>query len=320
LRERYDQVADFLRFFRDHWKRILFRAHKDRRSLGALLLLLGMIGYCLYDGLLLITHPFSLVMLGLGLFVAWRIRKSHEKDNDTLIRLSNYAPVSAAPAESAIRTLRLETMRLWLLVWRAFSESFLGRQTIPEGKEVRTRRVILDKLEALDLRGELTEGERDLHLLPDGGWSTESITENILRVAELEALQYACGAVRTLSPIEDFDRIQRIETESIRNADSDIAWRPRETFDIRRERDMAATFYLRCFGEQVQRGIVQKDLDEEESKILHEATTNAGNHHTDLLIGTKLISEIENDKLNLAAGQSYLRFKTLQHALSVLEA
>jgi hypothetical protein len=278
-----------------------------------------MLGYCLYYGFLLFKNPLSFVMLGLGIFVAWRIRKSHEKDDDTLIRLSNYEPVSAAPAESAILTLRLETMRLWLLVWRASSESFLGRQTIPEGKEILTRRVILDKLEALDLRGELTDKERDLHLLPDGGWSMESIIENIFRVAELEALQYASGAINMLSPIEDFDRIQRIEIESIRSAAKDISWQPRETFDIRCERDMAAIFYLRCLGEQVQRGIVQKNLEEEESKILSEATTNAGNHNTDLLIGTKIISEIENDKLNLATGQSYLRFKTLQHALSILE-
>jgi hypothetical protein len=258
-------------------------------------------------------------MLGLGLFVAWRIRKSHERDDDTLIRLSNYESVSTAPDESDVLTLRLETMRLWLLVWRAFSESFLGRQAIPEGKEILTRRVILDRLEMLGLRGELTDKERDLHFLPDGGWSAESITENIFRVAELEALQYACGAINTLSPIEDFDRIRQIKIESIQSA-TDISWQPRDTFDIRRERGMAAIFYLRCLGEQVQRGIVQKNLDEEESKILSEATINAGNHNTDLLIGTKIISEIENDKLNLAAGQSYLRFKTLQHALSILEA
>ncbi|HEX4578193.1 MAG TPA: hypothetical protein VH117_12630 [Edaphobacter sp.] len=179
--------------------------------------------------------------------------------------------------------------------------------------------MILDKLEALGLRGELTDKERDLHLLPDGGWSMESVLENIFRAAELEALQYACGAINMLSPIEDFDRIQRVEIERIRNVTKDIAWYPRESFDIRRERDMAAVFYLRCLGEQVQRGIVQKNLDEEESKILSEATTNAGDHNTDLLIGTKIISEVENDKLNLAAGQSYLRFKTLQYALSALE-
>ncbi len=258
-----------------------------------------MIGYCLYYGFLLFKSPLSIVMLGLGLLVTWRIRKSHAKDDETLIRLSNYEPVNAAPAESATLTLRLETMRLWLLVWRASSENLLGRQTVPNGKEILTRRVVLDKLEALDLRDELTEKERDLHLLPDGGWSTESIAENLFRVAELEALQYASGAIRMLSPIEDFDRIQRIEIESIRNATKDISWQPRETFDIRRERDMAAIFYLRCLGEQVQRGIVQKNLDEEQNRILNEATTNAGNHNKDFLIGTKIVSEVESDKFKL---------------------
>lgn len=277
-----------------------------------------MVGYCFYYGFLLFKSPLSLVMLGLGLFVAWRIRKSHEKDDDSLIRLTDYKTVSAS-SESAIRTLRSEMIRLWLLVWRASSESFLEKQSVPEGKEIVTRRVILDKLEMLDLKVDLTDRERDLHLLPDGGWSTEFIIENIFKVAELEALQYACGAIKMLSPIEDFDRLQRIEIDSIRNVVKDISWQPRETFDIRRERDMAAVFYLRCFAEQMRRGIVQKSLDEEESEILREAAINAGNHNTDMLIGTKIVSEVENDKLNIAAGQAYLRFKTLQHALSVLE-
>jgi hypothetical protein len=278
-----------------------------------------MIGYFLYYGFLLFKSPLSLVMLGLGLFVAWRIQKSHEKDDDTVIRLSNYGPVNIAPNESAVQILRSETIRLWLLIWRASSEQFLGGNALPEGKEVLTRRVILDKLEMFDLRVDLTDKERDLHLLPDGAWMPESIIESLFRVAELEALQYACGAIRMLSPIEDFDRIQRIEIESIRSAAKDIAWQPHDTFDIRRERDMAAVFYLRCLGEQVQRGVVNNNLDEADSKILDEATIGAGNHNTDLLIGTKIVREIETDKLNLAAGQSYLRFKALQHALSTLE-
>ena len=258
-------------------------------------------------------------MLALGFFVAWRIRKSHARDDETLISLSNYEPISTAPTVSAILTLRSETMRLWLLVWRASSESSLSRGTIPAGKEILTRRVVLDKLEYLDLRRELTDKERDLHLLPDGGWSPESVLENIFRAAELEALQYACGAINRLSPIEDFDRIQPADIEQIRNTDKNVEWHPRETFDIRRESEMAAAFYLRCLGEQIKRGIVQKDLEEEESKILREATAHAGDHNADLLIGTKIISEVEDHRLNLAAGQSYLRFTALQRALSIIE-
>src|ERR1700761_1898457 len=224
-----------------------------------------------------------------------------------------------APTASAVLTLRSETIRLWLLIWRTSSESFLSRRTIPAGKEILTRRVILDKLQDLDLWRELTDKERDLHLLPDGGWSPESVPENVFRAAELEALQYACGAINRLSPIDDFDRSHPTEIEQIRNADKNVEWHPRETFDIRRESEMAAAFYLRCFGEQVKRGIVQKDLEEEESKILREATAHAGDHNADLLIGTKIISEVEDHRLNLAAGQSYLRFTALQRALSIIE-
>lgn len=320
MNELYGQWSGFLRFLRQHWKRILLRAHKDRRSLAALLLLLGLIGYCAYYGFLLFKNPLSLVMLGLALFVAWRIRRSHEKEDESLIRLSDYAPVDIEPSDAAVTALRSETIRLWLLLWRASSEHFLGEKTLPEGAEVLTRRVILDKLDSLGLRRELSSKELSLHLTPDGEWSKESVLNNIFRVAELEALQYACGAINILSPIEDFDRLQQINTERIRNATTDTVWRPRETSDIRRERDMAAAFYLRCFGEQLRRGIVQQSLDEEGQKVIREATVSADDHSSDLLIGTKIVSDIENDKLNLATGQAYLRITALQHALSVLES
>lgn len=258
-------------------------------------------------------------MLGLALIVVWRIRQSHEKDNEALIRLSNYDPPRTTPTESAVHILSSETIKLWLLVWRASSESFLGRQTIPEGKEVLTRRTILEKLQTFGLRDQLTDKERDLHLLPDGEWSKEAILENIFRIAELEALQYACGAINTLSPIEDFDQIRAVETEPIRSAAKDITWQPRETIDIRQEMNMAAFFYLRCLGEQAQRGIVANEFNEEEGVIIRDATANAGDHNRDLVIGTKIITEVENDKLNLAAGQAYMRFKTLRRAIFVLE-
>jgi hypothetical protein len=313
-------MLNFLRFWRQHWKRILFRAHKDKRSLTALLFLLGFIGYCAYYGFLLFKNPLSLVMLCLGGIVAWRIRKSHEEDEKSLIRLTNYQPVQIDPSEAAIAALKTETLKLWLLLWRASSELFLSEKSLPRGLEVVTRRAVLDKLDELDLRRELSGQELHLHLLPDGEWDKETILKHIFRVSELEALQYCCGVKSALSPIENFDRIARIDGEGIRLVTKARNWQPIATFEIRHESEMTAVFYLRCIGEQVKRGIVRKPLDQEHKKILQEASAKAGDHNADLLIGTKIISEIESDKLNIAAGQSYLRFSALRHALSVLEA
>jgi hypothetical protein len=139
-------------------------------------------------------------------------------------------------------------------------------------------------------------------------------------VSELEALQYCCGVSSALSPIENFDRIARIDTEGIRLVTKATKWQPKATFEIRHESELTAIFYLRCIAEQVKRGIVGGPLDEEHQQVLQEASAKAGDHNADLLIGIKIISEIESDKLNIAAGQSYLRFSALRHALSVLEA
>jgi hypothetical protein len=256
-------MLNFLQFFRQHWKRILFRVHKDKRSLAAFLMLLGIVAYCTYYGFLLFKNPLSFVMLCLGAMAAWRLRKSHEKDDEALIRLTNYAPITIKPSETALASLRVEMMKLWLLLWRASSEHFLNEKFLPDGTEVLTRRCVLDKLDELGLREELNDKELQLHLTPDGEWSKESILENRIRAAELEALQYCCGAIIALSPIEDFYRIVPIDTANISSVTKETAWRPRETFDIRQEREMAAVFYLRCFGEQVNRGLVEKPVSEE---------------------------------------------------------
>jgi hypothetical protein len=312
-------MLSFLRFLQQHWKRILFRAHKDKRALAASLALLGMGLYFSYSGFLFFKNPLSFVMLGLGAVLAWRMRKSHEKEDESLIRLSQYSPAAVEPRESAIGSLRSEMLRLWLLLWRASSEQFLNEKSLPEGARVLTRRAVLDKLDGLGLRGELTKEELSLHLSPDGEWSRESIAKNILRAAELEALQYCCGVIDALSPIEDFCRLPKLNLENLAVATKDIRSQPRETFDIRRERDIAAAYYLRCYGEQTRRGIVEKSLDPDVQNVLLVSNADAGNQNSDLLLGTQIVSEVAADRLNAATGQAHLRFAALQHALGVLD-
>jgi hypothetical protein len=312
-------MLSFLRFWRQHWKRILFRAHKDKRSLTALLFLLGFIAYCAYYGILLFRNPVSFVMLGLGGIVAWRIRQSHDNDEKSLLRLNTYEVVPVDPSEAAIAALRSETLRLWLLLWRASSELFLSEKSLPQGVEVTTRRAVLDKLAELDLRPQISGEELHLHLLPDGEWDKEAILKHVFRISELEALQYCCGVISVLSPIENFDRIARVDGDGIRLVTKATNWQPKATFEVRHESEITAVFYLRCVGEQVNRGIVQRPLDEELRHALQEASSKAGDHNADHLIGTKIISEIESDKLNIAVGQSYMRFSALRHALSTFQ-
>ena len=312
-------MLNLLRFWRQHWKRILFRAHKDKRSLTALLFLLGIIAYFAYYGFFFFKNPLAFVMLCLGSIVAWRIRKSHENDDKALFRLSDHKPIPVEPSDAAVESLTSETLRLWLLLWRASSELFLSEKVLPEGVEVTTRRAVLDKIDELNLRSKLNSEENQLHLMPDGAWSKETTLNIIFRAAELEALQYACGILTALSPIEDFDRIARIDIERIRFSRAGTEWLPKATFEIRYESEMTAAFYLRCLAEKVRRGMAERPADNEELEILQEASAKQGNQDTDMLIGTKIISEVESDKLNIAAGQSYLRFRALRHALSLLE-
>lgn len=276
MKDLYENWASFLRFFGQHWKRIVLRAHKDKRSLWALLLLLGMVSYVVFYGYYLLKNPVSLAILCLAIFVSWRIRTSYKKDDELLISFSSYVPINAKPPQSAVMTLHVRTLRLWLLIWRASSESFLHKGHVPEGKEVLTRRVILDKLNELNLLDNLTESERDLHFLPDSAWPLDDIATTLIRRSELEALQYATGAVSSLVPNEDFNRIQTLSIDQIQTVTSDTIWQTQETFDIRNERDVAAAFYLRCLGEKVRRGTFKTNLDQSERELLEGAAERAG--------------------------------------------
>jgi hypothetical protein len=198
------------------------------------------------------------------------------------------------------------------------SENFLSKNEVPEGKEVLTRRTILSKLRELNLLDDLSEQERNLHFLPDGAWSVDDISAQLFRRAELEVLQYATGIIDSLIPIEDFDKIQQLSID-IQNVTPNTNWKPRETFDIRRERDMSAAFYLRCLGEQVRRGTVEATFEQQEREAIDGANQRAGDENADFLIGTKIISDAGDVELILAISQAYLRFTALQQTLSLFE-
>jgi len=319
LNELYENYGSFFRFFRQHWKRIVLRAHKDRRSLAALLLFLGIVIYVSIYGYYFLKNPVSLVMPGLAIIVTWAIRKSHKKDDETLVSFSTYKPISTFPTQAAVLTLRRRTLGLWLLIWRAYSENFLRTNELSKGQEVLSRRIILGKLRELNLLDDLSEQERNLHFLPDGAWSDDDISPYLFRRSELEVLQYATGIVDSLTPIEDFDKIQQLSIDQIQNVTPNTNWKPREPFDIRRERDMSAAFYLRCLGEQVRRGKVEATFEQEEREAIDGANQRAGDENADFLIGTRIISDAGDVELILAISQAYLRFTALQQTLSLLE-
>ena len=313
-------MFDFFRFVQQHWKRIFFRAHKDRRSLAALLFLFGILAYVASYSVFLVKNPFAVGMLGLGSTAAWMIRRSHKKADETTFRLATYRVVDTKPADSAVDALRTETIRLWLLIWRASSEAFLKNKVLPEYTEVRTRRAILDLLHAMNLRQALPAEELTLHLTQDGGWANESVSKILFRRVELEAFQYSCGAINQLSPIEDLHRFPHMNIEPLVNCIDHSMWIARETYDIRRESEMAAMFYLRCVAEQERRNLISRNSEEQVQRILDEASAHAGSNDSDLLIGTEIVSETDDENLNLATIQSQMRFFGLRHALFLLES
>lgn len=318
MRNFYQNYSKSFRYFKQHWKRILFRAHKDRRSLSAILLAVGMIAYVCYYGFFFFTKPFSFVLLLLGSFFAWRIRSSHQKDDEAFLKLSNHEPPEIKPSVAIIKELGDKTLRLWLLLWRASSEKHLKRYEIPAGREVVTRRIILDKLTALDLKIQLAPEELNLHLLPDGAWTIEDIGSQALRIPELQALQYVCGIHEVIFLIEDLNVFSDVDVTFIEKLETQPTFYLQNISDIRLERDISATFYLRCLKEQVQRGLATYRPDDETQEVLN-SISNTGKQSSDHLLGTKIVSEVTDEELIFSSQQIYTRYKALKNALSMLE-
>ena len=263
--------------------------------------------------------PLSLVLLLLALLVGAAIRHSHRREDQARFTLSHYPNVESTIPRETFQAIGSRTLRLAFLIWRALSESNLHRIPTPPGKEVATRRVILSKLTELDLRNSLAEEELDLHLLPDGSWSSEQISSVLVRSAELQALRYCTGLDKHMEPIEDLNILPRIDVQSLTQLTPDSTWHFRPTYDIRKERDEAAAYFLRCLAEKRRRGLYQGSLTEDEQHLFEMASLHAGDENHDLLLGTDTVAEASEASLEMATAQSHIRFKTLNDILAELE-
>ena len=140
-------------------------------------------------------------------------------------------------------------LRLWLLLWRASSEQFLNEKSLPEGARVLTRRAVLDKLDGLGLRGgELTKEELSLHLL-----ARRRMEQGVHR-QEHPACGRARGAAillwrnRCTFAYRGFLPPSQVEPREPRRCNERHSLPAQRNIRYRRERDIAAAYYLRCYG------------------------------------------------------------------------
>jgi hypothetical protein len=208
-------------------------------------------------------------------------------------RIDRKATERNSPAVSPELKLAIfrETCLLATLLERLGSEGALEK-VIPPEIEVITRRVLLDRLAALDLRDNLEPWLLDLLLAPDGHWTVEQKRRAIPAWECLAVLRSVLG-LGELRPLTGDPRYNIEDARSVfavRQA-NELAVLP--SWELRAPRDQANNFFQRCWMELVARDAVEGAGQENVERALKvRSNIQQAGYTGDYLVGAYTIAEL----------------------------
>jgi hypothetical protein len=215
----------------------------------------------------------------------------------------------AVPVEIKLAIYR-EARLLAALLERAGSERLLEKE-IPDHITIITRRTVIDQLKSDGFMDGLEAPYIDLFFAPDGHWNPAQ-KQHIEHLWEyLAVLRWALGLGEfrplTLSPEYAMSMVKEIAEVRVPEK---LPVLP--SWDIRVERNQANEFFTRCWIELLARGEVSLDSQEtmDEALKAREKIHREGNAQ-DVVVGTKVVSELSQEALWKKALRAYRRFEIL---------
>jgi hypothetical protein len=206
------------------------------------------------------------------------------------------------------------------MVNRALSEAFLKNNSVPEGREVISRRIHLQLLRSRTLLDRLSIRDRDAILMADGHWDWDLINEVTASAEPLRLLRWLIGVDAYLPDIgQQLDLDFQIASELIHNPDKVRKGRLQDLADVRVGMNTAHTFLVRCVAEAIQRGLIPSGAEASDwaSTTFSEIR---GDQSMDLILDHTVVSEAEDPRLLTAIELSRRRFKFLSWVESLLES
>jgi hypothetical protein len=308
-------------------KSSLKRAHKDKRARKHLLAL----------GLMLVL-PFVLIaylawLVGTGALIVvpfvipvmlWRNRRA--KQDAVLLHIAPQpqTDIPSLPKEHLIN-IRLFLCQLSILhaviAARGGSEGFLKQKILPEGFEVTSRRIHIDLLRTHGLWERMAQSDRQAMMVPDGHWEWKLIQDALLAIEPLRLLRWILRKDILLpligqTPKADFaPAAELLDSPEKAFQGTDLADIPL----IREGRNTAHVFFARCFAEAVSRGYLGVINEETLEWAKEISTTLGGNEHEDLVLDSKLVSEVSREDLMRAISLSQKQMEFLDWTISLLE-
>jgi hypothetical protein len=210
-----------------------------------------------------------------------------------------------------------ETCLLAILLERLGSEIGMEKE-LPEGIEIITRRVLLDRLDELKLRDDLEPALREVLLIPDGHWP-QKLKDSafgtwecfytlrwVLGLGELRALSdepaYKTDNLRAACTVKQPEKLKVLP-----------AW------DIRPFRDAADLFLTRCWMELKARDAIHGTTEEDVLQAVNfRQSVEAEDYTADFLVGSRTVTELPLPLLWLVTMRAYHRTNMLALLVDVI--
>jgi hypothetical protein len=224
--------------------------------------------------------------------------------------------IASAPPHVTAHLQRL-THGLAAVSERALGELWLKKNTLPEGHSVLTRRIQIDALKARGVWDDLPAEVRDWMIRPDGSWPDLQIASVLASAETLNTLLWTLGLARELRPVNSL--VEPLRFDRLAKALKKPAPGVRPTWDLRVARNDAQQYFIRCYAENIHRGVTIAKTDEQREAVEEWIKGIQSGDHPDALAGSETIGEIEASTLDLVGRSAARRVQALSLVMELLD-
>ena len=291
-------------FWKSYWI-ALRRSAKDKRARSmSLKITFGFIFLAAYAVYIFIAVRnavgFYIIIFGAGAIAAILMRRWHRKQ-DELLNTS----LTGGPSHQQDRSDALPQVRAYLekrvqivasLLARGSSELYLQHHHPAAGLEVVTRQIQNSMLRERGLWGDLEPHEAELASVADGCWSVEQQNQVPMWCEQLRILRWVLRVDTELVALAHFPVLDLFLSREVLQPGRTPVVKPLlKPWDLRNEREVAGGYAARVIAELRARGFLRDNAlpegwaDEFRARFVGDST--------DLLAGTKTISELDDNAL-----------------------
>ena len=295
----------------------LRRSHKDpraRKFLAALAFLLLLPVICIVY-LIWFIRSGAIFLIPFILPALWWIRSRHKRNE--LVHIAPQPDPLPAPPDNDYADVReylgKMTVLYAVMLDRAGSESFLREKELPPNIEVVSRRTHIDLLQHAGIWDNMSADDRQAMMLPDREWDPERIAFAISGVEPFRLLRWILRIDFFLPVIGrqlrfDYGSAHQIvlNPKSVLESKNLIS-----AYDLQIAHRAAEEYFYRCAAESIARGHHETENAKAKAWAAEVSQSLTGKQGDDLLLGAKIVSEVDSAELFGGFQQARIRMNFL---------